>query len=66
MIAAIAWQPHLAIVDSTGELLPSLRLSSNSPDDFTIAHNRVLKPLAREVSQGGQPSGSAAASRKVY
>jgi hypothetical protein len=29
-----------------GELLPLLGLSSNSPDDFTAAHARVLKPLA--------------------
>jgi len=40
------WAPHLAIVDSIGELLPLLGLSSNSPDDFTIAHGNVLKPLA--------------------
>lgn len=41
------WQPDLAIVDSIGELLPLLALSSNSPDDFTIAHGLVLKPLAK-------------------
>lgn len=40
------WSPHLAIVDSIGELLPFLRLSSNSPDDFTAAHGFILKPLA--------------------
>ncbi len=28
-----AWEPTVAVVDSVGELLPLLRLSSNSPDD---------------------------------
>jgi hypothetical protein len=40
------WRPAVAVVDSIGELLPALRLSSNSPDDFTSAHAKVLKPLA--------------------
>lgn len=40
------WGPAVALVDSIGELLPALGLSSNSPDDFTLAHSRVLKPLA--------------------
>lgn len=40
------WRPHIAGVDSIGELLPLLRLSSNSPDDFTLAHALFLKPLA--------------------
>jgi hypothetical protein len=40
------WQPTLAIVDSIGELLPMLGADSNSADDFTRAHTRVLKPLA--------------------
>lgn len=40
------WRPAVAVVDSVGELLPMLRLSSNSPDEFTSAHARVLKPLA--------------------
>jgi hypothetical protein len=31
MAAAIAWRPAVAVVDSIGELLPTLRLSSNSP-----------------------------------
>jgi hypothetical protein len=44
---ARTWRPAIATVDSIGELLPLLRLSSNSPDDFTAAHGRVLKPLAR-------------------
>lgn len=43
---AKTWRPAVAVVDSVGELLPMLRLSSNSPDDFTIAHTAVLKPLA--------------------
>lgn len=43
---ARSWRPAVAVVDSIGELLPLLRLSSNSPDDFTIAHTVVLKPLA--------------------
>jgi 5S rRNA maturation endonuclease (ribonuclease M5) len=40
------WRPAVAGVDSIGELLPLLGLNSNSPDDFTIAHTAVLKPLA--------------------
>jgi hypothetical protein len=40
------WRPAVAVLDSIGELLPLLRLSSNSPDDFTTAHADVLKPLA--------------------
>lgn len=47
MTAAVDWRPVVAVVDSIGELLPIMGLSSNSPDDFTIAHARVLKPLAR-------------------
>jgi 5S rRNA maturation endonuclease (ribonuclease M5) len=41
------WQPAVAAVDSVGELLPLMGLNSNSPDDFTIAHTAVLKPLAK-------------------
>ncbi|HKS47374.1 MAG TPA: AAA family ATPase [Amycolatopsis sp.] len=40
------WRPAVAVVDSIGELLPLLGLSSNSPDEFTRAHANVLKPLA--------------------
>jgi 5S rRNA maturation endonuclease (ribonuclease M5) len=40
------WRPALAVVDSVGELLPMLGLSSNSPDDLTAGHAQVLKPLA--------------------
>lgn len=41
------WRPAVAIVDSVGELLPMYGASSNSSDDFTNAHQYVLKPLAR-------------------
>lgn len=41
------WRPAVVVVDSIGELLPLLRLSSNSPDDFTVAHTRALKPFAQ-------------------
>ncbi len=41
-----AWRPAVVVVDSIGEMLPLLELSSNSPDDYTRAHNRVLTPLA--------------------
>lgn len=41
-----AWHPGVAVLDSIGELMPTMGLSSNSPDDFTIAHTSVLKPLA--------------------
>ena len=42
-----AWRPAVALVDSIGELLPMYGASSNSSDDFTLAHSNVLKPLAR-------------------
>ena len=45
--ACVAWRPDFAMVDSVGELLPIFGYSSNSPDDFTAAHTKVLKPLAR-------------------
>lgn len=41
-----AWRPAAVVVDSLGELLPMLGLSSNSPDDYTSAHRRVLTPIA--------------------
>lgn len=47
-----AWRPHVVVVDSIGELLPMLGLNSNSPDDFTIAHTYVLKPLAMSGACG--------------
>lgn len=40
------WRPAAAVVDSIGEILPILGLSSNSPDDYTTAHRKVLRPLA--------------------
>lgn len=40
------WKPDVILVDSLGELLP-LFGSSNSADDFTVVHTRVLKPLAK-------------------
>lgn len=44
--ALVQVKPDFVVVDSVGELLPLMRLSSNSPDDFTMAHVKVLKPLA--------------------
>ncbi len=41
------WKPGVAVVDSIGELLPLFGSSSNSADEFTTVHTRVLKPLAR-------------------
>lgn len=40
------WRPAVAVVDSIGELLPILGLSSNSPDDYTSANRRVLSALS--------------------
>jgi hypothetical protein len=47
VVALRIWRPAVVTVDSLGELLPLLRLSSNSPDDYTSAHRRVLTPLAK-------------------
>jgi hypothetical protein len=41
-----AWSPDLVGVDSLGEVLPMLGMSSNSPDDYTEAHRAVIQPLA--------------------
>ncbi|MDV6293304.1 AAA family ATPase [Rhodococcus aetherivorans] len=41
------WGPDVVVVDSLGELLPLFGSSSNSADDFTIVHTRILKPLAK-------------------
>ena len=41
-----AWNPAVAVVDSIGELMPMRGADSNSADDFTITHTRILKPLA--------------------
>jgi hypothetical protein len=40
------WQPTVAVIDSIGEVLPILGMSSNSPDDYTSANRRVMTPLA--------------------
>lgn len=42
----ILWAPDVTVLDSIGELLPLFGASSNSPDDFTMVHARVMKPLA--------------------
>lgn len=44
---AATWVPAVAVVDSVGELLPLYGSNSNSADDFTQVHSRVLKPLAK-------------------
>ena len=41
-----AWTPEMAVIDSTGELMPLFGRSSDSGDDFTDVHNAVLQPLA--------------------
>jgi hypothetical protein len=41
-----AWRPDCAVVDSIGEALPMLGLSSNSPDDYTVMNRTVLTPLS--------------------
>lgn len=40
------WAPQVAVVDSLGELMPMLGLSSNSPDDFSIGNRKVLSRIA--------------------
>lgn len=42
----VTWETDVVVIDSIGELLPTLNLNSNSPDDFTVAHTHVLKKLA--------------------
>jgi hypothetical protein len=73
------WKPDVVIIDSVGELLPMMGLNSNSPDDFTIAHTAVLKPLAMSgacvviidhvakntESQAQGPTGTAAKARAI-
>lgn len=41
------WKPTLVIIDSIGELLPLFGAGSNSADEFTDVHSRVIKPLTR-------------------
>ena len=43
---AATWHPCVVVLDSIGELLPVFGASSNSPDDFTLVHAAVMKPLA--------------------
>ena len=45
-----SWGPAVAVIDSTGELLPAFGANSNDADDFTRVHSRVLKPLAKAGS----------------
>jgi len=42
-----SWKPTLVIIDSIGELLPLFGAGSNSADEFTDVHSRVIKPLTR-------------------
>jgi hypothetical protein len=41
------WNPTLIVIDSIGELLPLFGAGSNSADDFTDVHSRIIKPLTR-------------------
>lgn len=43
----VDWRPHVAVVDSLGELMPLYGANSYSGDDFTDVNARVLKPLAK-------------------
>ncbi len=38
--------PTVVVVDSLGELMPIMELSSNSPDDYTVAHRKVFTPMS--------------------
>jgi len=40
------WRPAVAVVDSLGEVIPMLGMSSNSPDDYSAAHRSVLSAMA--------------------
>jgi hypothetical protein len=44
---ACQWRPVFVLLDSVGELLPTLGLNSANPDDYTQANTAVMKPLAR-------------------
>lgn len=41
------WEPSIVVIDSVGELLPMLGLSSMRDDDYTLAHRRIFTPLVR-------------------
>ena len=43
------WEPAMTVVDSLGEIIPMLGLSSTDNDDLTHAIRAVLKPLAHRV-----------------
>lgn len=73
------WRASFVLVDSVGELMPIFGYNSNSPDDFTAAHARTAKPLARSGaavvlidhvsknpdSKAQGPTGTAAKGRSV-
>lgn len=40
------WHASVAVVDSIGEILPMLGLSSNSPDEYTRGNREVLTAIA--------------------
>ena len=42
----LAWRPGVAVIDSLGEVLPMLGVSSKDNDDITRALRAVVKPLA--------------------
>ena len=44
---SVEWRPAVAVVDSIGELLPMHGANTNSADEFTTVHSKVLKPLAK-------------------
>jgi len=41
------WSPTLAVVDSTGELLPMFGANSNDADQYTAVHRAVLTAMAK-------------------
>lgn len=43
---AVAWNPHVAVLDSLGELLPMYGASSVDNDEITEALRRLANPLA--------------------
>ena len=45
----LTWEPGLAVIDSIGEILPMLGLSSVDNDDITNAIRQFLKPIAHKA-----------------
>lgn len=45
----LEWTPALAVIDSIGEILPMLGLSSVDNDDITNAIRKLLKPIAHKA-----------------